>query len=108
MLDSSGDGSVDQQEFLAAAKASLQAAKRLQAERAAGGTGSASSDVQVVLRRVTDYLRANREDARSAFARFDTNGNGRLEPRELAQFFAAAVPGLGSDQLRYLLAHMYE
>jgi hypothetical protein len=47
MLDSSGDGHVTQQEFLAAAKASLAAAKKLQAERAAGGTGSASSDMQV-------------------------------------------------------------
>ncbi|GIL82057.1 hypothetical protein Vretifemale_10958, partial [Volvox reticuliferus] len=104
MLDSSGDGHVTQQEFLAAAKASLDAAKRLAAERAAGGTGTASSDVQAVLRRVTDYLRVNRESAAAAFARFDVNGNGRLEPIELARFFANAVPGLGEDQLRYLLA----
>ncbi|GLC39247.1 hypothetical protein PLESTB_001651900 [Pleodorina starrii] len=107
MLDSSGDGAVSEAEFLAAAKASLDAAKRLQAERAAGGSG-ASSDVQVVLRRVTDYLRSNRESASAAFSRHDVNGNGRLEPRELLRFFAQAVPGLGEDQRRYLLAHMAE
>jgi hypothetical protein len=62
----------------------------------------------VVLRRVTDYLRAHRESASAAFTRHDTNGNGRLEPHELVRFFSEAVPGLGEDQLRYLLAHMSE
>ena len=103
MLDSSGDGSVSQQEFLAAAKASLEAAKQLASDR-----GNASSDVQAALRMVTDYLRANHVHASSAFSSFDRNGNGRLEPRELARFFSATIPGLTETQLRYLLAHMYE
>lgn len=66
MLDSSGDGRVTQEEFLAAAKASLDAAKRLQAARAAGaaGGGAAAADVRSVLNRVTDYLRANQVSTR--------------------------------------------
>ncbi|PNH07905.1 Calmodulin-like protein 3 [Tetrabaena socialis] len=107
LLDTSGDGSVTQQEFLAAAKSSLNAAKQLQADRASGAT-AANSDVQAVLRRVTDYLRANRVDAYAVFKQFDTDRNERLEPSELARFFAAAVPGLRDEQLRYLMAHMVE
>ncbi|PNG99551.1 Calmodulin-like protein 1, partial [Tetrabaena socialis] len=107
LLDASGDGSVTQQEFLAAAKSSLNAAKQLQADRASGAT-AANSDVQAVLRRVTDYLRANRVDAYAVYKQFDTDRNERLEPSELARFFAAAVPGLRDEQLRYLMAHMVE
>lgn len=108
MLDSSGDGSVTQQEFLSAAKASLDAARQLAAERGMGNAATAASQVQTALRAVTDFLRQNRVSARAAFESFDTNRNGRLEPRELARFFAKTIPGLTEPQLRYLLAHMYE
>ncbi|KAG2427358.1 hypothetical protein HXX76_012552 [Chlamydomonas incerta] len=108
MLDSSGDGSVTQQEFLTAAKASLDAARQLAAERGMGSAATAASQVQTALRAVTDFLRQNRVSARAAFESFDTNRNGRLEPRELARFFAKTIPGLTEPQLRYLLAHMYE
>ncbi|KAG2493237.1 hypothetical protein HYH03_008653 [Edaphochlamys debaryana] len=107
MMDTGGDGSVSQQEFLSAAKSSLEAARKMQADRASGAP-SATSDVQLALRAATDFLRANRVSARSAFDQFDADRNGRLEPRELARFFATAIPGVREDQLRYLLAHMYE
>lgn len=70
MLDTSGDGHVSQEEFLAAAKGSLEAARTAQQRRrsSSGGNpnapGAASTGVALavgdVLRRVTAYLRANK------------------------------------------------
>lgn len=44
---------------------------------------------------------------RAAFGRFDSNRNGLLEPRELAQMLRTTIPGITDQQLRYVLAHLH-
>ena len=56
MLDTSGDGRVTSEEFLSAAKSSLEAAKAAQQGRQAGGGGGVGIEVMDVLRKVCMHL----------------------------------------------------
>ncbi len=42
------------------------------------------------------------------FRKHDTNGNGLLEPLEIAAVFRSAMPTLQPQQMRYLLTHLHK
>ncbi|KXZ45799.1 hypothetical protein GPECTOR_50g593 [Gonium pectorale] len=98
MLDFSGDGAVTQEEFLEAVRQML--ANRARSPKLQARHGA-------VISAVGAYLRSGSEDAQALFARFDTDGNGRLDPSELSWFFAAAVPKLEEAERKFLLSHMF-
>lgn len=45
-------------------------------------------------------------DFRQQFARFDMNGNGVLDPKEVVMLLKSAMPALTPQQLRYALMHL--
>lgn len=97
MIDANGDGKIEYEEFLNAAREA-----RDDEQRAAQRT----LEVTDVLQRLSDYMRNDETDFYRQFSRFDVNNNGVLDPTEVAMLLKAAMPALTPQQLRYILAHL--
>ncbi|GIL68702.1 hypothetical protein Vafri_21956 [Volvox africanus] len=102
MLDYDGDSAVSYEELVAAVRECWSAVR----DRRGGAGGDGTSVLEALLERIGGYLRSQRETATATFARFDTNGNGRLEPRELARFLRACLPELSSADIRHLMTQL--
>ncbi|GIL82053.1 hypothetical protein Vretifemale_10957 [Volvox reticuliferus] len=102
MLDYDGDSAVSYEELVAAVRECWSAVN----VRHGGTDGDGPSVLEALLERIGGYLRSQRETAAATFARFDTNGNGRLEPRELARFLRACLPELSSADIRHLMTQL--
>lgn len=99
MLDYDGDHAITFDELVAGVKEIWTAGRALVGR---GGQNEVGV-IEKLLERIAGYLRSQRESAQDTFLRFDTNGNGKLEPRELARFMRACLPELASIEVRCVL-----
>jgi hypothetical protein len=100
MLDYDGDQAITFEELMAGVK-EIWTAGRVLAGR---GAPNEATVMEKLLERIAAYLRGQRESAQDTFLRFDTNGNGKLEPRELARFMRACLPELASIEVRCVVS----
>lgn len=95
MLDLNGDGELTYDELLNGVKECLVA-----------GRSAHQADINAVLSRLKEYMRAEGLTVVQAFKQFDKDGRGNLNMANLAHMFRKLIPDLTDNDLRKLLAHL--
>ena len=107
MLSAGGKGDLGLKELRAALEGSAKARAMVRRGVDGGGGERAATEIHAgeVLKRLGLFM-AHAEHAERAFAKFDADKSGYLEPAEQLQLIRHVMPGLVEGVLRYVLAYL--